>query len=182
MLKKSLSTIMSEAAVLIQVVGSMLDNTTIEKPMDLKLKAMTQMMREHDHILEGLSFEDRLAIMVEKEQLAKKNAMIKRLLKSASLGLNACIEDIDYSPQRTIDKQVIKTLSTCNFIDQKLNIVISGKTGSGKTYLACAFENNACRHEYTVNYRFYHTPGIHLTLIVHNWLKMYPGEFAHLLW
>lgn len=45
----------------------MLDNTTIEKPMDLKLKAMTQMMREHDHILEGLSFEARLAIMVEKE-------------------------------------------------------------------------------------------------------------------
>lgn len=140
----------------------MLDNTTIEKPMDLKLKAMTQMMREHDHILEGLSFEDRLAIMVEKEWLAKKNARIKRLLKSASLGLNACIEDIDYSPQRTIDKQVIKTLSTCNFIDQKLNIVISGKTGSGKTYLACAFGNNACRHGYTVKY--YRIPELLLEL------------------
>ena len=77
----------------------MLNNPTIEKLMDLKLKAMAQMMREPDHTLEGLSFEDRLAIMVEKEWLAKKNARIKRLLKSASLGLNACIEDIDYSPQ-----------------------------------------------------------------------------------
>ncbi len=113
---------------------------------------MAQMMREPNHTLQELSFEERLAIMVEKEWLAKKNAKIKRLLKSASLGLDACIEDIDYSSQRTIDKQVIKTLSTCTFIEQKLNIVISGKTGSGKTYLACAFGNNACRHGYTVKY------------------------------
>ena len=94
----------------------MLNNPTIEKLMDLKLKAMAQMMREPDHTLEELSFEERLAIMVEKEWLAKKNARIKRLLKNASLGINACIEDIDYSPERTIDKQVVKVLSTCNFI------------------------------------------------------------------
>jgi DNA replication protein DnaC len=130
----------------------MLNNPTIEKLIDLKLKVMAQMMREPNHTLQELSFEERLAIMVEKEWLAKKNAKIKRLLKSASLGLDACIEDIDYSSQRTIDKQVIKTLSTCTFIEQKLNIVISGKTGSGKTYLACAFGNNACRHGYTVKY------------------------------
>lgn len=130
----------------------MLNNPTIEKLIDLKLKVMAQMMREPNHTLQELSFEERLAIMVEKEWLAKKNTKIKRLLKSASLGLDACIEDIDYSSQRTIDKQVIKTLSTCTFIEQKLNIVISGKTGSGKTYLACAFGNNACRHGYTVKY------------------------------
>ena len=56
---------------------------------------MAQMMREPNHTLQELSFEERLAIMVEKEWLAKKNAKIKRLLKSASLGLDACIEDID---------------------------------------------------------------------------------------
>lgn len=110
----------------------MLNNPTIEKLMDLKLKAMAQMMREPDHTLEELSFEERLAIMVEKEWLAKKNARIKRLLKNASLGINACIEDIDYSPERTIDKQVVKVLSTCNFITQKLNIVISGKQAAGR--------------------------------------------------
>jgi len=140
----------------------MLNNPTIEKLMDLKLKAMAQMMREPDHTLEELSFEERLAIMVEKEWLAKKNARIKRLLKNASLGINACIEDIDYSPERTIDKQVVKVLSTCNFINQKLNIVISGKTGSGKTYLACAFGNNACRQGYTVKY--YRIPELLLEL------------------
>jgi DNA replication protein DnaC len=60
--------------------------------------------------------------------------------------------DIDYSAQRTIDKQTVKIISTCNFIDQKLNVIISGKTGAGKTYLACAFGNNACRQGYTVKY------------------------------
>ena len=107
----------------------MLNNPTIEKLMDLKLKTMAKMMEEPDHSLRDLSFEERLAIMVEKEWLAKKNAKIKRLLKNASLGLTACIEDIDYSSQRTIDKQAIRTLSTCTFIEQKLNIIISGKQG-----------------------------------------------------
>ena len=143
---------MSGVAVLMQGVVYMLNNPTIEKLMDLKLKTMAKMMEEPDHSLRDLSFEERLAIMVEKEWLAKKNAKIKRLLKNASLGLTACIEDIDYSSQRTIDKQAIRTLSTCTFIEQKLNIIISGKTGSGKTYLSCAFGNNACRQGYTVKY------------------------------
>src|SRR5690554_3993975 len=90
--------------------------------------------------------------MVEKEWLSRKNAKIKRQLHSASLGLNACLEDIDYAADRTIDKKTIQTLSSCAFIEQKLNIVISGKTGSGKSYLACAFGNKACRQGYTVKY------------------------------
>src|SRR5690554_5980625 len=90
--------------------------------------------------------------MVEKEWLSRKNAKIKRQLHSASLGLNACLEDIDYAADRTIDKKTIQTLSTCTYIEQKLNIVISGKTGSGKSYLACAFGNNACRQGYSVKY------------------------------
>lgn len=133
-------------------VVSMLNNPTVEKLRDLKLKVMAQMMSEPDQALRDLSFEERLGIMVEKEWLAKKNYRIKRLLNRASLGLNACIEDIDYSVDRTIDKKTIQTLSTCMFIEQKLNIVISGKTGSGKTYAACALGNNACRHGYTVKY------------------------------
>ena len=130
----------------------MLNNPTVEKLRDLKLKVMAQMMSELDPALRELSFEERLGIMVEKEWLAKKNARIKRLLNSASLGLNACIEDIDYLADRTIDKKIIQTLSTCSFIEQQLNIVISGKTGSGKSFIACALGNSACRHGYTVKY------------------------------
>lgn len=130
----------------------MLNNPTVEKLRDLKLKVMAQMMSELDPALRELSFEERLGIMVEKEWLAKKNARIKRLLNSASLGLNACLEDIDYLADRTIDKKTIQTLSTCSFIEQQLNIVISGKTGSGKSFIACALGNSACRHGYTVKY------------------------------
>jgi DNA replication protein DnaC len=133
-----------------QGVVSMLNNPTVEKLRDMKLKVMAQMLIEPDFALRELSFEERLGIMVENEWMSRKNSRIKRLLNSASLGLNACIEDIDYAADRTIDKKIIQTLSTCTFIEQKLNIVISGKTGSGKTYLACAFGNNACRHGYTV--------------------------------
>ena len=135
-----------------QGVVSMLNNPTVEKLRDLKLKVMAQMMSELDPALRELSFEERLGIMVEKEWLAKKNARIKRLLNSASLGLNACLEDIDYLADRTIDKKTIQTLSTCSFIEQQLNIVISGKTGSGKSFIACALGNSACRHGYTVKY------------------------------
>lgn len=135
-----------------QGVVSMLNNPTVEKLRDLKLKVMAQMMSELDPALRELSFDERLGIMVEKEWLAKKNARIKRLLNSASLGLNACLEDIDYLADRTIDKKTIQTLSTCSFIEQQLNIVISGKTGSGKSFIACALGNSACRHGYTVKY------------------------------
>jgi DNA replication protein DnaC len=143
---------MSEAAVLLLEVGSMLNNPTIDKLRDMKLKAMAQMMAEPEHSLQELCFEERLGIMVEKEWLSRKNSKIKRLLTAACLDLNACIEDIKYSADRTIDKKMIQTLSSCTFIEQKLNIIISGKTGSGKTYLACAFGNGACRQGYSVKY------------------------------
>lgn len=130
----------------------MLNNPTVEKLRDMKLKVMAKMLSEPDSSLESLSFDERLGIMVEKEWLAKKNSRIKRLLGSASLGLNACLEDVDYMADRTIDKRTIQTLSSCMFIEQKLNIVITGKTGCGKTYIACAFGNAACRNGYSVKY------------------------------
>lgn len=130
----------------------MLNNPTVEKLRDLKLKVMAQMLSDPDSSLRELSFEERLGIMVEKEWMSKKNSRIRRLLNSASLSLNACIEDIDYAPDRKIDKKTIQQLSSCSFIEQKLNIVISGKTGTGKTYISCAIGNSACRHGYTVKY------------------------------
>ena len=140
----------------------MLNNPTVEKLRDLKMKVMAQMLSEPDSALRDLSFEDRLAIMVEKEWMFKKNSRIKRLLSNADLGQNACIEDIDYDADRKIDKKTIQQLSSCAFIEQKLNVVISGKTGSGKSYIACAIGHAACRHGYTVKY--YRIPEILLEI------------------
>lgn len=147
---------------LFQEVGSMLNNPTVEKLKDMKLKVMAQMMSEPDNSLKDLSFEERLGIMVDKEWLSKKNSRIKRLLNNATLGLNACVEDIDYTVDRKIDKKIVQTLSACSFIEQKLNIIISGKTGSGKTYIACALGNTACRYGYSV--RYYRIPELLLEI------------------
>jgi len=130
----------------------MLNNQTIEKLRDMKLKTMAQMLSQPDPSYLELSFEERLGLMVEKEWIAKKNSKIKRLLRNANLGLNACIEDIDYYSNRTINKQSILELASCDFIEKSLNIITTGKTGSGKTYLICAFGNSACRKGYTVKY------------------------------
>jgi DNA replication protein DnaC len=130
----------------------MLNNQTVEKLKDLKLKIMAQMLSEASNELKELSFEEHLGIMVEREWLHRKNARIKRLLNSANLSLNACIEDIDYSVERVIDKKTIQILSTSTYIEQKLNIVLSGKTGCGKSFIACAFGNAACRLGYSVKY------------------------------
>lgn len=130
----------------------MFNSPTVEKLKGMKLNIMAQMMAEPDVSLNALSFEERLGIMVEKEWLSRKNSRIKRLLASASLGINACMQDVDYTADRTIDKKTLQTLSSCSYIEQKLNIVISGKTGSGKTYIACALGNCACRSNYTVKY------------------------------
>lgn len=130
----------------------MLKNQTIEKLKDMKLKAMAQMLSEADPSLLSLSFEDRFGLMVEKEWMSKKNSKIKRLIRQATLGLDACIEDIEYSSNRSINKQSILELASCEFIEKSLNIITTGKTGSGKTYLVCAFGSNACRKGYTVKY------------------------------
>ena len=140
----------------------MLNNPTVEKLRDMKLKVMAQMLSNPDTSLKELTFEERIGIMVEKEWISKKNSRIKRLLASAALGLNACIEDIDYTVDRKIDKTTIHSLSSCSYIEQKLNIVISGKTGSGKTYIACALGNAACRHGYTA--RYYRMPELLLEI------------------
>jgi len=130
----------------------MLKNPTIEKLKDMKLKEMAHMLSEPEEVYETLSFEERFGLMVESEWLAKKNARIKRKLRAASLGIDACIEDISYDSDRRLDKSMILKLSSCIFIQQKLNVIVTGSTGTGKTYIACAFGNTACRRDYSVKY------------------------------
>ena len=137
---------------LLQGVVFVLNSPTVEKLRDMKLRVMAQMMAEPDRALFELSFEERLGIKVEKEWLSRKNSKIKRLISRASLAINACIEDIEYSSDRTIDKKTIQTLSSCTYIEKHLNVILSGKTGTGKTYIACALGNRACRTGHSVKY------------------------------
>jgi DNA replication protein DnaC len=101
---------------------------------------------------EALSFEDRFALMVEKEWHVKKDSRVTRLVSHAGFGVSASLEDIDYSKERKISRKDVATLGSCVFIQQRLNVIISGKTGSGKSYLACAIGNAACRHNYSCKY------------------------------
>jgi DNA replication protein DnaC len=130
----------------------MLNNPTIEKLKDMKLHVIAQMLHDDIPVMRDLTFEERLGIMVEKEWMSRKNARIHRLLKAASFSLQACMEDIDYTVERKMDKQTMQKLATCTFIMQHLNVVITGKTGSGKSFAACAIGHSACRHGYTVKY------------------------------
>ena len=140
----------------------MLDGPTIEKLKDMKLKVMAQMLSDPDESSKELSFEDRLALMVERQWLEKRNARIRRLTSYAVLSVDACIEDIRYHPDRVIDKKTVATLATCTYIEKKLNVVVSGKTGSGKSYIICALGNAACRKLYRV--RYYRIPELLLEI------------------
>ena len=130
----------------------MLESPTIEKLKEMKLKVMAEMLADPDSSLAELSFEDRLALMVDAQWLARINARVKRLIRDSGFAIDACIEDIRYHPDRTIDKKTVATLATCTYIEKRLNAVVSGRTGSGKSFIICALGSAACRKLYRVKY------------------------------
>jgi len=140
----------------------MLDSPTVEKLKEMKLKVMAQMLSDPDKSLAELSFEDRFALIVDAQWLARRNARIKRLIRDARFPIDACIEDIRYHPDRTIDKKTVNTLATCTYIEKKLNAVVTGKTGSGKSFIICALGNAACRKLYRA--RYYRIPELLLEI------------------
>ncbi len=128
---------------------------TIRKLNEMKLFAMADKLREftQNNLTGQLDSTEQLAFMVDAEYDRRKNNRIKRLLKNAKIKLaTACIEDIDYSPARNLKKSELTDLLLCAFIDHRHNVLISGATGTGKTYVACALANLACRHGYTALY------------------------------
>jgi DNA replication protein DnaC len=99
-----------------------------------------------------LSFEDRLAMLLESESLDKENARTRSRLKSANLRLSACLEDLKLKASRGLDRSAITSLASCDWLRDKRNLAITGATGAGKTYLACALGHQACRQGFTVIY------------------------------
>lgn len=100
----------------------------------------------------ALSFEERLGLLVDYEWTHRQNRRLARLLKNASFKLQACMEDIDYHHPRGLDRVVVESLSTCQWILSSQNVIITGPTGSGKTYLICALGTQACRQGLSAKY------------------------------
>jgi DNA replication protein DnaC len=106
-----------------------------------------------DNGFNGMSFEDRFGLLVDAEWAARKSKRLVRLIRNADYAISsACIEDIEYNPDRKLDKAQITRLATCQYIQEYHNILILGATGAGKTYLGCAFGMAANRSFYAAKY------------------------------
>jgi DNA replication protein DnaC len=134
----------------------MLNEPTVEKLRGMRLGTLadTWLDQQGSADAQALSFDERLSMLVDAEWLDRQNKKLVRNLKQAKLRLSqATIEDIDYSARRKLEKSVIRQLGTCNWIDAHQNVIVTGATGVGKTYIACALAQQACRRGYTALYR-----------------------------
>jgi DNA replication protein DnaC len=131
----------------------MLTEQTLDKLYALRLTGMAEALKAQMQTdMGGLAFEERFGLLVEAQHLYQENKRLKRLLENAKLKLSASLEDIDYRTPRGLDKSVIMSLGSCEWIRRHRNVIITGPTGSGKTYLACALAHKACREGYGAFY------------------------------
>jgi len=134
----------------------MLREPTVEKLQALKLQAMAQAWTEQQHTAEltSLAFDERFALLVEAEWLARENKRLGRALQEAKLKLTqACVEAVDFPARRELDKALIRQLATCRWVHEHQNVIVVGATGVGKSFLACALAHQACRQGYRAFYR-----------------------------
>ena len=132
----------------------MLLEPTLARLRELRLTGMAEALEEQQGVpdLQGLSFEDRLGLLVDREVTLRKDRRQTQLLRQAKLRLQACVEDLDFRSPRGLDRSVILRLATCDWIRHHQVVLISGATGTGKTYLACALAQAACRQGLSSRY------------------------------
>lgn len=131
-------------------------NNTIEQLRAMKMNAMAAELErqlEDPESYKQLGFEDRLALLVDTEWNRRQNNKLTRYIRNAHFSnANATIEGIEYIEDRHLDKGKMLRLATCNYIDEGRHIILMGASGNGKTYIACALGNAACRKFKTVRY------------------------------
>lgn len=133
----------------------MLNQHTLQLLTQLKLDGMARAFEEQASQTNAtsLSFEERFGLLVDREFTHRDTKRVDRLLKQAKLKVaGACIEDIDYRAGRGLDKRVMASLSTCDWIRHAHSVLITGATGCGKTWIACALGQQACRQGFSVLY------------------------------
>ena len=133
----------------------MLNNATIDTliTMNLKIMADAYIVQEQDPSYRDIEFSDRLAMLVDAQYNQRQDNRMKRLVKTAALDQpDASVMNIDYHSGRNLNRRTIQKLATCEYIVDSLNIFITGATGSGKTYLACALAMEALKQYITVKY------------------------------
>jgi DNA replication protein DnaC len=133
----------------------MLTPPTMEQLQALKLSALAAAWtaQQQDAAVTGLGFDERFGLLVDAEWRARENLRLTRTLKAAKLKLSqACVEAIDYPARRELDKALIRQLALGHWITAHQAVLISGATGTGKSFLACALAQQACRQGYRALY------------------------------
>lgn len=132
----------------------MLLHPTLEKLTTLRFAGMVAALDEQMQMdsLDGMGFEERLGILLDREIAVRQTRRMNTRLRKARLRQDSCIEDIDFRHPRGLDKSLVMRLAGCDWIKAHNNLIITGPTGVGKTYLACAFAQKACREGFNTIY------------------------------
>lgn len=132
----------------------MMSNQTKDQLQALRLFGMAKALDEQEHCadINELSFLERLAQLVDRELLMREERRTSRCLQRARLKQPACLEDVNYRYPRGLDKKTFLELASCRWLHAKRNLIITGATGLGKTWLSCALANKACREGFSTLY------------------------------
>jgi len=133
----------------------MLVHPTLDKIEQLRLFGMAKALREQqqNQKASALNFEERLGLLVDREMTERENRRLVTRLRAAKLRISAAIEDIDYRQPRGLDKSLVLSLASNQWVTEHHNLLIIGPTGVGKSYLACALSHKACRDGHLVLYQ-----------------------------
>jgi DNA replication protein DnaC len=126
---------------------------TLDKLADLSLKGMRKALEEQTAAsVQGMSFEDRLLLLLDAEEFYRRERSLEWRLKAAGLRQNARLEELDVRAHRTLDRPLLASLGSCRWIHERRNLILTGPCGIGKTFLACALARKACENRFSARY------------------------------